>query len=159
MPMSKKEYARKRIHIGSSVQIENSVTRVTIRHHSASLVISNSYPRDRIFNQHLTTIIDFYYVSRRSTRDEWTPQYSYSLLVGPKGAVRVVSLMVNGYAGMKDNTLYIIWGTKVKRLWPGHDFYQGQMIHKLRIRELSNLITAHCLDKIHISVEFCHHIP
>ena len=42
------------------------------------------------------------YHSRRSTRDEWTPQCSYSLLVGPRGEVRVVSLMVNGYAD-KDN--------------------------------------------------------
>ena len=44
------------------------------------------------------------YHSRRSTRDEWTPQCSYSLLVGPRGEVRVVSLMVNGYADIyKDN--------------------------------------------------------
>ena len=35
---SKEVYARKRIHTGSSVRIENSVTRVTVRHHSASLV-------------------------------------------------------------------------------------------------------------------------
>ena len=35
---------------------------------------------------------------RRSMRDEWTPQCSYSLLVVPWGGVRVVSLMVNGYA-------------------------------------------------------------
>ena len=57
MQLSKEEYAReKKIHNGSAVQIENSVTRVTVRHHSASLVMPNSYPRDRIFNQHLTTI-------------------------------------------------------------------------------------------------------
>ena len=46
------------------------------------------------------------YLSRRSTRDEWIPQcsYTYSLLVGPRGEVRVVSLMVNGYAEIyKDN--------------------------------------------------------
>ena len=60
MQLSKEEYARKRIHNGSSVQIENSVTRVTARYHSASLVMPNSYPRDRIFNQHLTTIKDSY---------------------------------------------------------------------------------------------------
>ena len=41
MQLSKEEYARKRIHNGSSVQIENSVTRVTVRHHSASLVMPN----------------------------------------------------------------------------------------------------------------------
>ena len=50
------EYARKRIHNGSSVQIENFVTRVTVRHHSASLLMPNNYPRDGIFNQHLITI-------------------------------------------------------------------------------------------------------
>ena len=33
----------------------------------------------------------------------------------------------------------------VKRLWPGHDFCQGQMMHKPRKRELSILLTAHCL--------------
>ena len=60
MQLSKEEYARKRIHNGSSVQIENSVTRVTVRHRSASLVMPNSYPRDGIFNQHLTTIKDSY---------------------------------------------------------------------------------------------------
>ena len=41
------------------------------------------------------------YLSRRSTRDEWIPQCSYSLLVGPKGEVRVVSLMVNGYGHLQ----------------------------------------------------------
>ena len=60
MLLSKEEYARKRIHNGYSVQLENSVTRVTVRHHSASLVMLNSYPRDGIFNQHLTTIKDSY---------------------------------------------------------------------------------------------------
>ena len=48
------------INNGSSVRIENSVTRVTVRYHSASLVIPNSYPFDGIFNQHLTTIKDSY---------------------------------------------------------------------------------------------------
>ena len=56
MQWSKEEYARKKIHNGSSVQIENSVIRVTARHHSANLVMPNIYPRDGIFNQHLTTI-------------------------------------------------------------------------------------------------------
>ena len=60
MQLSKEEYARKRIHNGSSVQIENSVTRVTVQHHEASLVIPNSFPRDGIFNQHFTTIKDSY---------------------------------------------------------------------------------------------------
>ena len=48
---------------------------------------------------------------------------------------------------------------KFEQLWPGHDFCQGQMIHKPRSHELSILITAHCLDKINISVKFSHHIP
>ena len=45
------------------------------------------------------------YFSQRSTHDEWTPQYSYSLLVGPGGReVRMVSVMVHGYADIyKDN--------------------------------------------------------
>ena len=60
MQLSKEEYARKRIHNDSSVQIENSITRVTVRHRSASLVMPKSYPRDGIFNQHLTTIKDSY---------------------------------------------------------------------------------------------------
>ena len=60
MQLSKEEYASKRIYNGPSVQIENSVTQVTVRHHSASLVMPNSYHRDGIFNQHLTTIKDSY---------------------------------------------------------------------------------------------------
>ena len=31
--------------------------RITVRHHSVSLMMPNSYPRDGIFNPHLTTII------------------------------------------------------------------------------------------------------
>ena len=34
---------------------------ITVRHHSASLVMPNGYPRDRIFNTHFTTIKDLYY--------------------------------------------------------------------------------------------------
>ena len=60
MQLPKEEYARKRIHNGYSVQIQNSVTRVTVRQHSASLVMPNSYRRDGIFSQHLRTINDFY---------------------------------------------------------------------------------------------------
>ena len=60
MQSSKEEYAIKRIHNGCEVQIENSVTRVTVRHHEASIVMSNSYPRDGIFNQHLAIIEDSY---------------------------------------------------------------------------------------------------
>ena len=42
MQLSKEEYARKRIHNGSSMQVENSVTRVTVRHHKANLMMPNS---------------------------------------------------------------------------------------------------------------------
>ena len=54
--------ARKIIYNSSSVRIENSVTRVTVRHHSESFVTPNSYPRDGIFNPHLTTIKGSYNV-------------------------------------------------------------------------------------------------
>ena len=60
MQLSKEEYARKRVHNDSSVQIENSVTRVTVQHHLASLVMLNNYPCDGIFNKHLSTIKDSY---------------------------------------------------------------------------------------------------
>ena len=53
------KHARK-IHNGSSVQIENSLTRVTVWHHKACLLMPKSYPLDGIFNQHLTTIKDSY---------------------------------------------------------------------------------------------------
>ena len=68
MRLLKEEYARKRIHYGSSVQIENSITRVTVRHHSTSLAMPNSYPRDGIFNQHLTTIKDSYNLTMKQVR-------------------------------------------------------------------------------------------
>ena len=41
-------------------ELKISSLRITVRHHSASLVISNSYPRDGIFNSHRTTIKDSY---------------------------------------------------------------------------------------------------
>ena len=33
---------------------------ITVRHHSAGLMMPNSYPRDGIFNHHLTIIKDSY---------------------------------------------------------------------------------------------------
>ena len=48
MQLSKEEYARSRIHNGYSVQID--------------LVMPNSYPRDGMLSQHLTTIKDSYIV-------------------------------------------------------------------------------------------------
>ena len=56
MQLSKEEYARKRIHNRCLVQIESPVTQNTVRHHSASLAMLNSYRRDRIFNPQLTAI-------------------------------------------------------------------------------------------------------
>ena len=71
MQLSKEEYVRKRIHNGSSVLIENSVTRVTFQHHSASFVMPNSYIRDGFFKEHLTTIKDSYNLI--SIQDETSP--------------------------------------------------------------------------------------
>ena len=39
---------------------------ITVRHHSASLVMPNSYPRDGIFNPKLTTITDSYIIQQAS---------------------------------------------------------------------------------------------
>ena len=47
-----------RIFKGCEVQIENSVTRVTVRQHKACRVMPNSYPSDEIFNSHRRTIMD-----------------------------------------------------------------------------------------------------
>ena len=71
MQLSKGEYARKKIHNGSSVLIENSVTRVTFQHHSASFVMPNSYPCDGFFKEHRTTIKDSYNLI--SIQDETSP--------------------------------------------------------------------------------------
>ena len=51
---------QEKIHNGCSVRIENSATRVTIRHYSASFVMPNSYPRDEMFNPHITHMKDSY---------------------------------------------------------------------------------------------------
>ena len=48
----------KRIFNSCEVQIENSVTRVTVRHLEACRVMPNSYPSDGIFNLHRKTIMD-----------------------------------------------------------------------------------------------------
>ena len=50
-----------RIFNGCEVLIENSVTRVTVRHHEACRVMRNSYPRDGIFNLHRRTIMDSFF--------------------------------------------------------------------------------------------------
>ena len=51
-------YYHIRIFNGCEVPIENSVTRVTVRHHEACRVMLKSYPRDGIFNLHRRIIID-----------------------------------------------------------------------------------------------------
>ena len=41
-------------------ELKISSLRIAVQHHSASLVMPNSYPRDEIFNPNLTTIEDSY---------------------------------------------------------------------------------------------------
>ena len=60
MQLSKEEYARKRIHNGYRCTLKIPSLGFTVRHHSASLVMPNSYPRGGIFNQHLIIIKDSY---------------------------------------------------------------------------------------------------
>ena len=43
--------------------------RINVRHHLASLVIPNSYPRDRIFNSHPRAIKDSYSMHHQSVKD------------------------------------------------------------------------------------------
>ena len=64
MLLRKEGYAIKRIHNGCAVQLKIPSLGITIRHHSASLVMPNSYPRDGIFNTHLTTIKVSYMLTR-----------------------------------------------------------------------------------------------
>ena len=51
-----------RIYDDCEVLIENSVMRVNVRHHSASLLMPSSYPSDRIFNLHRRTIMDSFFL-------------------------------------------------------------------------------------------------
>ena len=75
MQLSKEKYARNRIHNGCSVRIENSVTWVTVRHHSASLVMPNSYPRAGIFNPNLMTIKDSYSPLLTTIKDAYNQNF------------------------------------------------------------------------------------
>ena len=59
MQLLKEKYARKRIYNGCLMQMENSL-RITVRYHSASLMMPKSYSCDGIFNPHLITITDSY---------------------------------------------------------------------------------------------------
>ena len=47
---------------GCEVLIENSVTRVTVRHHEACRVMPHSYPSDGIFKLHRRTIMDSFFL-------------------------------------------------------------------------------------------------
>ena len=60
MQLSKEEYARKRTHNGCLVQLKVPSLRITVRHHSASLAMLNSYCRDRIVSPQLTAIKNSY---------------------------------------------------------------------------------------------------
>ena len=56
MQLSKEK--KKRIHNGFWWKVPS--LRITVRHHSASLAMLNSYRRDRIFNPQLTAIKNSY---------------------------------------------------------------------------------------------------
>ena len=51
-----------RIFNGCEVLIENSVTRVTVRHHEACRVMPNSYTSDGIFSLHRRSIMDTFFL-------------------------------------------------------------------------------------------------
>ena len=50
----------RRIHNVLCCELKIPPLGITVRHHSTSLVMSNSYPRDEMFNLHLTIITDSY---------------------------------------------------------------------------------------------------
>ena len=81
------------------------------------------------------------YLSRLSTLNEWTHQCSYSLLVGPRGEVRVLSLIVNGHADVFKDSRQNHLRHK------GWDYGQGTIFVKGRLfinnRELSVLIDTY----------------
>ena len=62
---------------------------ITVQHHSASLVMPNSYPRDGIFNPHITTIKESYKATGSSS-DNMTAShfnfYNFCILVTPYGS-------------------------------------------------------------------------
>ena len=49
---------------------------ITVWHHPASLVMPNSYPRDGIFNLHLTTIKDSYNLIHGRIGEIWQNNFS-----------------------------------------------------------------------------------
>ena len=56
MQLSKEEYARKRIHIGCLVRLENPVTQYNCLASLGKLRDAEQLPRDTIFNPILTAI-------------------------------------------------------------------------------------------------------
>ena len=133
MQLSKEEYASKRIHNGSSVQIENSVTRVTVRHHEACQVMPNSYPFEGIFNQHLTTIKDSYHLFTVSTEQMGQITSIY------RAAIRLIFTVyyIRRYRRIEDNKLSL---RKCKLLHscnqfePRHDKTKKMSVPQQRLR-------------------------
>ena len=66
MQLLKDEYARKRIHNGCLVQIENTSLRITVRHPEAS----KQLPSDRNFNLKLKTIKESYILTPDSSMQQ-----------------------------------------------------------------------------------------
>ena len=60
MQLSKEEYARKEHKTILWCKLKVPSLRITVRHHSPSLAMLNSYHRDRIFNPQLTAIKNSY---------------------------------------------------------------------------------------------------
>ena len=62
MQLLKKEMQEKESIMVDQCELNIPSLRITVQHHLASFRMPNSYPRDGIFNLHLTTIKDFYSV-------------------------------------------------------------------------------------------------
>ena len=60
MQLSKEEYAKNEFAMVVQFKLKIPSHRITVRHHEASIMVLNSYPRDRIFSANLTTIKDSY---------------------------------------------------------------------------------------------------
>ena len=67
-----KRYARKSIYHGCMVWIEKLSLEITVRHHSASLVMPISDPRDRFFYPHHTPMKDTYILDLCDERRDLT---------------------------------------------------------------------------------------
>ena len=69
---------------------------ITVGHHSASLMMPNSYPRDGIFNSHLTTI-----------KDPYNLQCS---------GVKCLVVILKSLPGLQHSADYILWSFGVNKL-------------------------------------------